>query len=485
LARHIISCPKNRIMQPVRPRHNETMILVVVSLAVFMADLDSSIVNISLPTIADAFGADLGIVSWVVMAYLLVLTGLMLAFGRLGDLWGLGRVFTGGLVVFSAGSLFCGLSGSIGVLIASRVLQGIGGAALLAIAPALIVSCLPPERHGRALGIMMTVVSFAIAAGPILGGFLTEYAGWPWIFIINVPIGIATAILSIRIEGGECVPQRGGRFDLAGAALILLALATLLYPVSQGLYLGWTSPVVIGCLLVSLPAFVLFWFHERRCTTPLVDLRLFSSPAYLRGNVAGMLLLLAFTGAVFLLPFYLELVRGTPTDIAGLLLGIPAVALIVSGPVAGRWSDRYGSKGLMAASAALSAATMYLFSLIDASTGLVFLIGLLLLLGMGIGLFVPPNMRLILGSGGAESGGVASAVMMTLRTAGAMFGVAVFGTIAMQAITGSAVVLALASEPGQLVPGIQAAFLAGAVICLAVTIVSLLTPEPEAAPSPE
>jgi DHA2 family metal-tetracycline-proton antiporter-like MFS transporter len=332
---------------------------------------------------------------------------------------------------------------------------------------------------------MMTVVSFAIAAGPILGGFLTEYAGWPWIFIINVPVGITAAVLASRIAGEDPVTRQTGRFDLAGAALILLALATLLYPVSQGLYTGWTSPVVIGCLLISLPAFVLFLYHERRCNNPLIDFRLFSSTAYFRGNAAGMLLLLAFSGASFLLPFYLELVRGIPTDIAGILLGIPAVALIVCGPVAGRWSDRYGSKGLMAGSAALSAATMYLFSLADASTGLVFLGAALLLLGVGIGIFVPPNMRLILGSGGTESGGVASAVMMTIRTAGALFGVAVFGTIAVQAIGGAATGLALNAPPSRLVPGIQAAFLAGAAICLAVAIISLVTPEPETTAPPE
>jgi DHA2 family metal-tetracycline-proton antiporter-like MFS transporter len=472
-------------MPEARPRFNDKMIIAVVSLAVFMADLDTSIVNISLPTIADAFHVDLGVVSWVVMAYLLVITGLMLAFGRLGDMLGLCRIFTGGIVLFTAGSLFCGLSGSIEVLIASRVVQGIGGAAILALAPALIVSCLPPERHGRALGIMMTVVSFAIAAGPILGGFLTEYAGWPWIFIINVPVGIAAAILASRIAGEEAVTRPDGRFDTTGAVLILLALATLIYPVSQGLYIGWTSPVIIGCLLIALSAFILFWYHERRCTTPLIDMRLFSSPAYLRGNVAGMLLLLSFSGAIFLLPFYFELVRGTTTAIVGLLLGIPAVALIVCGPVAGRLSDRYGSRWLMAGSAAISAATMYLFSLADASTSLLFLAAALLLLGAGIGIFVPPNLRLILGSGGEQSGGVASAVMMTIRLAGSLFGVAVFGTIAAQAVAGSAAGPVLATAGGQLVSGIQAAFLAGAVICLAVTLVSLVTPEPDTAPSPE
>ena len=186
-------------MPVIRPRYNETMVIAVVSLAVFMADLDSSIVNISLPTIAAAFHVDLGMVSWVVMAYLLVLTGLMLAFGRLGDMLGLGRVFTAGLVLFTAGSLSCALSGSIGFLVASRVVQGIGAAAILAIAPALIVTCLPPERHGRALGIMMTVVSFAIAAGPILGG---------------VPDGVCRLAVDLHHQcagrdhgGGPSVPQ--------------------------------------------------------------------------------------------------------------------------------------------------------------------------------------------------------------------------------------------------------------------------------------
>jgi EmrB/QacA subfamily drug resistance transporter len=412
------------------------------------------------------------------MAYLLVLTGLMLAFGRLGDMLGLCRVFTGGLLLFTAGSLFCALSGSLGILIASRVVQGIGGAAILAIAPALLATSLPAERRGRALGIMMTVVSFAIAAGPILGGFLAEYAGWPWIFIINVPVGIVAAILSFRIAGEDPAPQKSETFDTAGAVLILLAITTLLYPVSQGLYLGWTSPVVAGCLLVSLFAFVLFHFHERRCNNPLVDLRLFASPAYLRGNVAGMLLLLAFAGAIFLLPFYFELVRRTPTDIVGLYLGIPAIALIVCGPVAGHWSDRFGSRGLMAGSAALSAAALYLCSRLDASSDLPFLVAVLVLLGTGIGLFVPPNMRLILGSAGPGSGGVASAVMMTIRTAGALFGVAIYGTIAGQAVAGPAAGPAPVAATGPLLSGIQVAFLAGAVICVAVLLISLATPEP-------
>ncbi len=185
-------------------------------------------------------------------------SGLMLACGRLGDIRGFRRVFIAGFAVFTAGSLLCGLATSIGLLIAFRVVQGIGAAAIEAIAPAMITVCLPAEKRGWALEILMTILSVAIAAGPILGGFITEYLSWHWVFFINVPIGIVAVALAIRYLPQDVVPASGGRFDTAGAVLILLALGTLLFPLNQGLYLGWTSPVVIGSSVASLLFFTLF-----------------------------------------------------------------------------------------------------------------------------------------------------------------------------------------------------------------------------------
>jgi EmrB/QacA subfamily drug resistance transporter len=456
----------------------QKIILAIIAFAMFMATLDQSIVNISLPTIAEAFNTDMGSVSWVVMAYLLVLSGLMLACGRLGDMKGFRRVFIAGFAVFTLGSLLCGLAASIGQLIAFRVVQGIGAAAIEAIAPAMIAVCLPADKRGWALGILMTIASLAIAAGPILGGYITEFLGWEWVFFVNVPIGVLAVVLSLRYLPQDILPQQPGRFDTPGAALILIALAALLFPLNQGLYLGWTSPFVIGSFATFVFFSLLFLFHERRCECPLIDMGLFSSANYLRGNIAGMFIIFAFAGSEFLLPFYFEMAHGISTEMVGMLLAVPAVALMLAGPVAGKLSDLYGSRGLMTGAALLSAVTMFLFSCFDATTGLVLIVAALILEGVAVGLFMPPNMRLVLGSGKQEAEGVASSVMMTLRNVGAMLGIATFGTIAMHGFLGAmAGQYVESAAPAQLVPGFHAAFIAGALVCLVAAVVAVFVKE--------
>jgi EmrB/QacA subfamily drug resistance transporter len=311
---------------------NQTIVISIIAFALFMATLDTSIVNIALPTIAASFNTDMGSVSWVVMAYLLVLSGLMLACGRLGDMKGFRRVFIAGFGIFTLGSLLCGLAGSVGLLIVFRLVQGVGAAAIEAMAPAMITISFPEGKRGWALGILMMVVSVAIAAGPVLGGYITEFLGWNWVFFVNVPIGIFAVVLAARYLPQDVLTGSPNRFDTFGAALFLVAFATLLFPLNQGFYAGWTSPLIVGSFLASLFFFSLFICHERRCKSPLIDLGLFSVPNYLRGNVAGMLLLLAFAGSEFLLPFYFENIRGISTEIVGILLAVPAAALIVSGP---------------------------------------------------------------------------------------------------------------------------------------------------------
>src|SRR5512145_2957765 len=202
----------------------------------------------------------------------------MLACGRLGDMAGFRNVFIAGFVIFTAGSLLCGLASSLSHLVVFRVVQGIGAAAIGAIAPAMIAVCLPADKRGWALGIMMTVVSVAIAAGPVLGGFITEYLGWHWVFFVNVPVGILAVILAARYLPGDSPSRQSGGFDTTGAVLILIALSMLLFPVTRGLYLGWTSPVIMGSFLLSLLFLSVFIVHEQRCKSPLIDLRLFAVP---------------------------------------------------------------------------------------------------------------------------------------------------------------------------------------------------------------
>ena len=448
--------------------------LLIISFAAFMASLDSTIVNISLPTIASSFDVDISIVSWVVLAYLLVLAGLLLVFGKLGDLKGFRRVFIAGFAIFAVGSLLCGLSATIYQLIAFRALQGIGGAALEALAPAMILIYLPASRRGWALGVLATVVSLGIAAGPILGGLITEHMSWHWIFLINVPVGIIAVLFAARYLPADVPSASGAPFDTAGAALILLALTTLLFPLNQGLDLGWTSPVILGSFCASVLLWILFFVHEHRCEAPLVDMRLFSSRNYLLGNAAGLLIMMVYNGLIFLLPFFFEIVQGRSTEFAGLLLAIPAVALMLVGPVSGALSDRYGSRLPTICACILAAAALYLFSFFSQNTGLPFIIGSMVLIGVAIGLFFPPNMSQILGSGGKEGEGVASSVMMTIRNTGAVFGVAIFGTIVVQVVTGMmAHRHVVTASPDVLSAGFSIAFSIGILICLAGACISV------------
>ncbi len=456
----------------------ETIILTVIACAAFMATLDSTIVNISLPTISDSFSVDMGTVSWVVMAYLLALSGFMLSFGRLGDIVGFRRVFIAGFGLFTFSSLFCGLSGSISELIFFRILQGVGAAAGQSISAAMIALYLPENKRGWAFGILMTLISLGIAGGPVLGGYITEYLGWHWIFFINVPMGIFGICLALRYLPVDSIKPKKMTFDTVGAVLILIALTTLLFPLNQGLYMGWRSPVVIGSFIVSVVVWTIFIFYEKGFRTPLIDMSLFTSQNYRYGNIAGMLLILSFAGTEFLLPFYFETVHGYSTEIAGMFLAIPAVFLMVAGPVAGKITDKYGSRSLMIGSALLASVAMLLYSLFSATTSEYVIIITLAIEGCAVGLFMPPNMSLITCSGVKEKEGVSSGIMMTLRNAGGVLGIALFGTIAMQSILNEVGGAYSDLNAEQAMAGFHIAFLGGVIVCIVVAAFSWFVSEP-------
>jgi MFS family permease len=232
-----------------------TLLMVSIALAIFMTSLDGTIVNIALPTISTIFDLPSTTVSWVATAYLLVLTGCVLIFGKVGDRIGFKIVFLTGFAVFTAGSFFCGFFpeffNSFGTLIGSRVLQAIGGAMIAAIAPALVVAFLPMKMRGKAMGIITTFAAFGTAVGPVLGGVLTQYLSWNWIFYINVPVGVVAILLgSYAIPADRTAAGTPSPFDLLGAILVFVGLGSLIYAVSEGSRLGWTDPT-ISCGICS------------------------------------------------------------------------------------------------------------------------------------------------------------------------------------------------------------------------------------------
>lgn len=453
---------------------DQRIILGIIACAAFMSTLDSTIVNISLPTISTWFQVDIGGVSWVVIAYLLTLTGLMLTCGRLGDIKGFRSVFIIGFSTFTVSSLLCGLSWSISSLIFFRILQGAGAAAIQALFPAMIALYLPEEKRGWAFGILLTIVSLGIAGGPIIGGYITEFLGWHWIFFINVPIGVVGVLLAMRYIPHDTLSPKPGRLDIIGSILILLALVTLLFPLNQGLYLGWTSYVILGSISASVLLWIIFILYEKRIDTPLIHFRLFDSRQFLFGNIAGMLVILSFAGTEFLLPFYLETVHGFTTEIAGMFLAVPAVFIMVAGPIAGKISDKYGSRNIMIGAAFFASVAMFLYTMFSPDTNIGFMVLTLAIEGCAVGLFMPPNMNLILSSETGEFEGVASGVMMMLRNVGGVIGIALFGTIAMQSILmkfGDHYARAL---PEEVMSGFQTAFSVGVVVCLMAAGISIL-----------
>ena len=253
----------------------------IVAIGVFMATLDSSIVNISLPSIARDFKVPLnGAIEWVIISYLVVTAAILLSAGRLSDMIGRKAIWATGLFIFTGGSALCGAASSLGFLVAARALQGLGGALLFAASPAMITNAFPSHERGRALGLNAVIVALGVSVGPPLGGFITAYLTWRWIFYVNVPIGIVGIFLTLRVLT-EKFHRNPGKFDPLGAILLAVGLASLTAALSFGQEIGWTSPLFITGIVVAVIALGLFPFIERRVANPIIDLTLLRNRVFL------------------------------------------------------------------------------------------------------------------------------------------------------------------------------------------------------------
>ena len=314
-----------------------------VCVGAFMGQLDASIAQLVLPTLETTFHARLSLVDWVALAYLLALGATLPIFGRLADMVGRKLLYTGGFLVFVAGSALCGFAPTLYVLIGARVFQAIGAGLLQANSVAIITAAAGPERRGRAIGLQGAAQVIGLSLGPALGGVLIQTLGWRWVFWINVPAGLLGAVL-----GWLVLPQTRGlrphqRFDGGGAVLLGPALTALLLAVNEGRRWGWTSPPLLACAVGGLILLAAFVWHERRTASPLIDLRLFGVPAFTAGNVTGLLSYGILFALFFLLPFDFERGYGHTPLAAGVLLTTVPLALGVVAPLSGRLSETVGA----------------------------------------------------------------------------------------------------------------------------------------------
>ncbi len=461
---------------------NKWVVLMLVALGAFMTTLDSSIVNIALPAIAHAFGVGVsGAIEWIIIGYLIVIAAFLLTLGRLADMLGRKPIYEAGLVIFVLGSIFSGAAPSLAILIIARLFQGVGGACIFAVNTAMITSVFPASERGRALGLNAVVVALGVSAGPTIGGLITQYLTWRWIFFVNVPIGAVVFIMGMRVLT-EPLHRNTERFDPVGAVLFAIGLASLILGFSFGQEWGWTSPGIISSLVVGGVALVAAVLVERRVRDPILKLSLLKNRVFASANISFVLAMLALFAPGFLLPFYYEELRGFPAVQAGLLLTPLSLTLVVMAPLSGSLADRFGSRILAPLGLAIACFGLVLLSQLNAHSSLWDIIWRLVVIGIGQGLFQSPNTRALMGAAPPNEQGIASGLLSTGRVIGQALSVALAGTI-FTAFGAAAAGVLLSAQGHSLstsgVSALQNTFLAGFhaafLVCAAFAAIGIFT----------
>ncbi len=402
--------------------------LIVTSVAVFMTSLDNLVVTTALPVIKHDLGASLSGLEWTVNAYTLTFAVLLLTGTALGDRFGRKRMFLVGLSIFTVGSVLAAVEPNISALIAFRALQGVGGAIVTPLTLTILSAAVPSERRGMALGIWGGVSGLAIAIGPVVGGAIVEGISWQWIFWLNVPIGLAL----VPIAWARLAESRGASrsFDLPGLGLVSAGLFGLVWGLVRGNDHGWTSLGVVGLLAAGAALLAAFIFWELRAKSPMVPMHFFRRRTFSAANMTTFLMYFGVLGAIFLLVHFFQIAQGYSPLQSGLrTLPWTGASLLVA-PIAGMLSDRIGSRPLLIAGTAMTAAGLaWLAAVSSVTVPYLELVPAFVAAGIGMALVFAPTANLVLSAVRRQEEGQASGVNNTVREIGGVFGVAVLSTV--------------------------------------------------------
>ncbi|MFP5257862.1 MAG: MFS transporter [Acidobacteriota bacterium] len=448
-----------------------------VNIMVFMATLDMSIVNVALPTLTDTLHTDFATIQWVILSYVLVIASLLLLISRLGDMRDKKRIFFSGLIIFIFASLCCGLSPSVYWLIGFRALQGIGAAMSQSLGMAIVTQIAPPSSRGRALGFIGGTVAMGLMIGPPLGGVLIGLAGWRSMFLLNVPIGLVAMVVVRRYMPSLPPARTDERFDVPGALLACLSLASYCLGMTFMQRNGPSDPTALGLLGVSAAGLAAFVAVERKSPAPMLDLSLFSNP--LVSLSLGMSVLVFITGASgFIMPFFLQSGQGHTVTQVGLLLMILPASMAITAPVSGSLADRYGARGIsLVGLIILLGGCLALGTLTEHTPWWGYLLRSMPV-GLGIGIFQAPNNSTIMGQMPPHRLGVGSGLANYARVFGQSTGLPLVATIFSGIVTASGAVASHAdftsAPPAVLAAGVAGVFhaLAGLLV-VAIAMASL------------
>ncbi len=399
-----------------------------VAMGIFLSTIDGSIVNVALPTLVQELDAHLATVEWVVLAYLLALGTLMLSMGRLGDMIGKKPVYLVGFVIFTLGSVLCGLAPNVYWLVGFRVVQAVGGAMIMALGMAIVTESFPPSERGRALGVTGSMVSIGIVLGPTLGGLILDALSWHWIFFVNLPVGIVGTLMVMRFVPAR-KPAGRQRFDLAGALTFFAGMLAMLLALTLGQQMGFDDGRVVLLLAGGAMAAAAFVVVERRASQPMLDLRLFRNRLFSINLASGWLLFVSLSGTTFLIPFFLQGVLGYEPRQVGLLMATVPLAVGVVSPLSGALSDRVGTRPITVVGLAMVMVGFWAVSTVTTDMTSLGYVVRFLPVGIGLGTFQSPNNSAVMGAVPRERLGVASGLLSITRIVGQTTGIAVLSAM--------------------------------------------------------
>lgn len=454
----------------------ERSAMFVATLTSFMGPFLISSVNVALPAIQSELGLNAVQLSWIATAYLLAVAVGLVPAGKVADIHGRKKIFATGLGVYVIGAVFSIFAGSAFTLIFSRVVQGLGAAMFVTTGMAIITSIFPPHKRGRVIGLYVAAVYVGLSVGPFVGGILTQYLGWRSIFVVTLPMGVGSLLLTLYVLKGEWRGEAGQQLDLVGCFLYAASILSLVYGASR-------LPAGVGVVL-TLIGFVLlavFIMHQKRARFPVFEVNLFAeNKRFAFSSFAALLNYSATFSVTFLLSLYLQYIKGMTPQAAGTILMAQPVIMAFFSPAAGRLADRIEPRYLATAGMAITVLGVFLFRMLDADSAVLAIIANLVLLGFGFALFSSPNMSAIMGSVEKRHYGLASGVVATMRLLGQM------GSMAVAMVVLTIMVGRRQIEPsnyGQFLDAIHVVFAISAFSCLIGVYFSWFRGEVKAEPS--
>lgn len=448
------------------------LVLATVMIGSIMGPIDASIVNTILPVIAHSFHTTISMVQWVPMIYLLIISSLLLFYGRLGDIIGYKKVYIWGLAGFVLASLFCAFSSTVYHLIFARALQGVAAGMMMSVPYAIITGSFPSTERGKALGINAISISAGLAIGPSLGGFVTSLWGWRSAFLINVPIGLVGMILSQKFI--RELKGRSGGVDILGTVTAFLSLFSLLYFINIAQAIG-LNPHNIIFLMVGVLSAIGFLYIESRVPQPMLNLELFNNLTFSLANLSALLNFMSQYVMVFLTPFYMQRILHYPADKIGLVMTSFPLATMMVAPFSGYLSDKIGTRMLASLGAGICALALFLMATLPSHATQIDIMWRMALFGIGTGIFQSPNNSAVMGSAPRPYLGIASGVLATIRNVGMVLGIATGGAILYATVPDRIlkVYLLKGSDAFLFLSGLKCAYSTGGILTGIAAIISL------------